>query len=155
MNKYQIHSLAIQVETRCAPFCICQNLGIHGIPHLRRVSFIAGRIANFYGENVESAVVAGFLHDCARTDDGGGKRHAYDSAVLAKRVLAQFYPHLDSARICKCIELHTDGKITTDRLLGSVWDADRLDLSRLGYKIIPELLSTDTARRLAALCFLG
>jgi len=151
LNKFEVSSLMQKVETCCKPYCTCHNLDLHGIPHLRRVAFVAGRIAGIYGEDTGAAVLAGFLHDCARTDDGGGNRHAHDSAALAKRIVERFYPQLDSGRICECIRHHADGLTTTDRLTGSVWDADRRELSRLRCKIMPELLSTDIAKRIASI----
>ena len=123
-------------------------MNIHGIPHLRRVAVTAGRIAASIGEDIESAVVAGFLHDCARNDDGGGTCHALDSAVLAKKLLSMFYPHLDVVRLCDAIARHADGETTKDLLVACVWDADRLDLSRLGIEVNSDLLSTSVARRI-------
>jgi len=148
MHRTNIHTIAQQVENTCGPFCTCRRLDIHGISHLRRVAITAGRIAASIGEDVESAVVAGFLHDCARSDDGGGTRHAHDSAVLAKKLLSRFYPHLDTVRLCDAIARHADGETTEDLLAACVWDADRLDLTRLGIEVDPDLLSTTVARRI-------
>lgn len=148
MNRINIHTIAQQVEDCCSPFCTCRGLNIHGIPHLRRVAVTAGRIAASIGEDIESAVVAGFLHDCARNDDGGGTRHAHDSAVLAKKLLSMFYPHLDAIRLYDAIAQHADGITTKDLLIACVWDADRLDLRRLGIEVNPDLLSTSIARRI-------
>ena len=151
LGKRAILAMVQQVEARCRPSCLCDGLGLHGIPHLRRVASTAGRLAAAVGEDVEAAVIAGFLHDCARVHDGGGTRHAHDSADLAKEILATFYPHVDSDRLCDGIAHHADGTVTDDPLIGSLWDADRLDLIRLGRETRPHLLSTGLARRVAAL----
>lgn len=148
MNRINIHNIAHQVEDCCSRFCTRRGLNIHGIPHLRRVAVTAGRIAASIGEDIESAVVAGFLHDCARSDDAGGTRHAHDSAILAKKLLSMYYPHLDAAHLCDAISRHADGKTTKDLLIGCVWDADRLDLRRLGIEVDPDLLCTSIARRI-------
>jgi HD superfamily phosphodiesterase len=76
-------------------FCSCGGLGIHGFDHLGRVAILAGRLARAVGEDVESAVVMGFLHDSARKDDGRGSLHAIESAVLARKLLLEFYPQMD------------------------------------------------------------
>jgi uncharacterized protein len=44
--------------------------------------------------------------------------------------------------------LHTDGHTTGDPTLLACWDADRLDLGRVGIVPKPKLLCTDMARAL-------
>jgi hypothetical protein len=43
------------------------------------------------------------------------------------------------------------GKTTTDPVIGIIWDADRLDLVRLGIKVDKKLLSTKIAPKLIPL----
>lgn len=151
MNKKEIIDLAGQAEEMLGEYCLCRGLDIHGISHLRRVAVLSGRLALSVGEDVESVVVAGFLHDSARIDEGRGSRHAHDSAKLARILLGRFYPHLDADRICDAIDCHADGEVTTDMLAACLWDADRLELKRLGITVNPDLLSTRPAKRLARL----
>lgn len=107
-------------------------------------------IAAELGEDLLPVVVGGFLHDCARTHDGGGRGHAIDSAILAAWLLGRFYPELDGdrRRICDAISWHADGKTTDDQLAACIWDADRLDLKRLNRIIDPRYLSTDIAKQM-------
>ncbi|MFW6061664.1 MAG: HD domain-containing protein [Planctomycetota bacterium] len=123
---------------------------IHGRAHLREVSMLAGWIAQRSEADVEAAMVAGFLHDCGRVDDGGGNRHAHDSATIARRLLPRTFAHLPIGRICEAIARHADGQITDDPLAGALWDADRLTLTRLGRDVREDLLSTEPGRRLLA-----
>jgi uncharacterized protein len=44
--------------------------------------------------------------------------------------------------------LHTDGLTTGDPTLLACWDADRLDLGRVGIEPAPHRLGTDAAREL-------
>jgi HD superfamily phosphodiesterase len=99
--------------------------------------------------DVEAAMVGGFLHDCGRMNDGGGRQHALDSAEIARRLLKECFPHRDSGRICEAMRRHADGDVTDDPLTGAVWDADRLTLARLGYEVREELLSTPAGNRMA------
>ncbi len=46
---------------------------------------------------------------------------------------------------------HTDGKTSDDPTIGACWDADRLDLCRLGDRIDVRALSTAPARTMGAL----
>lgn len=122
---------------------------LHGLAHLREVALLAGLIATEMGTDVESAMVAGFLHDCGRQDDGGGNQHAIDSARLAADLLRDQFPHLDATHICDAIRRHADGQITADPLAGAVWDADRLTLERLGKQVCADKLSTSFGKQLA------
>lgn len=137
------------LETRCDRSLPCMEGDLHGIGHLREVATLAGRIAMEMGQDVEPAMVAGLLHDCARVNDGGGNRHALDSARMAARILREKFPHLDAPRICDAIARHADGETTDDPLAGALWDADRLTLARLGRTIRLDLLSTDPAKAMA------
>ncbi len=146
----RVRAMVSSVQATCEPFCTCADLGIHGFPHLGNVAMTAGLIATELGVDVWPVVVGGFLHDCARTHDGGGRGHAIDSAILAAWLLGRFYPELDESRkrICDAISWHADGKTTEDPIAACVWDADRLDLKRLNRVIDPRFLSTDIAKRM-------
>jgi len=148
MKKDKIADMVKNAEDLLAPFCTCRGLGLHGVSHLRRVAILSGRFAVAVGEDVESAVVVGFLHDCARKKDGNDLEHAHDSAVLARKLIERFFPHLDVDRICDAIEGHAEGEVTTEPLAACLWDADRLELKRIGRTIDIDLLSTEVARRL-------
>ncbi len=121
---------------------------LHGLSHLREVALLAGQIAAESGVDVETAMVAGLLHDCGRIDDGGGNVHAIDSAKLARPLMMQLFPHLNANKVCQAIATHADGMTTDDLLVGALWDADRLTLVRLGRSVREDLLSTPTARRM-------
>lgn len=138
-----------EVEARFVRKLPAFDSDLHGREHLREVAMLAGRIAAELGEDVEAALVAGLLHDCGRVDDGGGNRHALDSAVLARPLLKEFFPHLDAERIIDAVARHADGQITEDPLAGALWDADRLTLVRLGRRVRSELLSTEPGKRMA------
>lgn len=121
---------------------------LHRLSHLREVAMLAGTIAAESGVDVETALVAGFLHDCGRKDDGGGNVHAIDSVKLARPLLAELFPHLDADKICQAIGGHADGMTTDDLLVGALWDADRLTRERLGMTVREDLLTTPAAKRM-------
>ena len=137
------------IEAACGDRFVYHDSWLHGIVHLREVALLAGYIAAQSGAEVEAAMVAGFLHDCGRMNDGGGNRHAHDSERLARPILQKLFPHLDADRICEAIRRHADGQVTDDPIAGAAWDADRLTLERLGYQVREDLLSTSAGKRLA------
>jgi putative nucleotidyltransferase with HDIG domain len=137
-----------QIEAKCQGFRYYDSY-LHGIGHLREVALLAGQIAGEAGADVETAMVAGFLHDCGRMNDGGGNQHAMDSAELAEPLLKERFPQLDAKRVLEAIRLHADGLTTGDPIAGAVWDADRLTLTRLGRVVRENLLSTEAGKRMA------
>jgi hypothetical protein len=52
-------------------------------------------------------------------------------------------------RLRDALARHSDGAVTGDPAAGCCWDADRLDLCRLGIRPDPRLLSTAAAREIA------
>lgn len=145
----EIAAMIAAVEAICRTRMRLPNSPLHGLNHLRDVAMLAGRIAAAEGTDVEAAVVGGFLHDCARVNDGGGNQHAIDSAALAQPVLAACFPHLPGDRICRAILLHADGQVTADPLEGAIWDADRLTLGRAGIALHTRYFSTATGKSMA------
>ncbi len=143
-----LRSKLADIEACCEGRLSYFDSPVHGIEHLREVALLAGTIAIRIGCDVESAMIAGFLHDCARTTDEEGSKHAVDSAKVARSILEESFPHLDIENICDAIANHADGKVTEDPLSAALWDADRLTLVRLGRKVQPELLSTTVAKQM-------
>jgi len=128
----------------------CDSL-LHGLDHVRQVALLAGQIAEELGEDVEAAMVAGLLHDGGRLNDAPDVRHGPASAEIARPLLEEFFPHLPIGRVCYAIARHADGLVTADALVGALWDADRLTLTRCGYEVRVEFLSTEPGRRMAPL----
>ncbi|MEI7686218.1 MAG: hypothetical protein WCL32_14435, partial [Planctomycetota bacterium] len=59
--------------------------------------------------------------------------------------------HLDDARfelLFEACRLHTDGLTTEEPTLQACWDADRLDLGRVGITPKPNRLCSEEARKL-------
>jgi uncharacterized protein len=48
------------------------------------------------------------------------------------------------------IEHHNNGLVSEDPTIGVCWDADRLDLPRVGIKPVADMLSTPHARSVSA-----
>lgn len=125
--------------------------GVHGLPHWSRVWFHGRSLAASL--DVDPAVLAwfAFLHDSQRQNDGHDPRHgrrAADFAVRLKRngVVVELNA-ADFERLCEAMRLHSDGHTTGDPAILACWDADRLDLARVGIEPDPVRLCTHYARR--------
>lgn len=124
---------------------------IHGPTHWRRVSRLGLRIAGLEGGELVVVAVFAACHDVARIHDGVDFEHGPNAVERIRRELAD---DLDLSRaqldlLFRAIERHTEGEVTDDPTVGACWDADRLDLVRIGFDIDPDRLSTATARSAA------
>lgn len=89
------------------------------------------------------------LHDAMRENDGYDPEHGPRASALAaelhaERLLAVTRAQLGLLR--HACEEHADGLTSSDPTVGACWDADRLDLPRVGITPVPQLLSTGAAR---------
>jgi uncharacterized protein len=148
----------VSTRTLAAPVSVAlaaagRRGGIHGDSHWRRVGeaglFLAGR------EEVSPHVVLLFaiLHDCRRETDGRDPEHGARAAALAEQIghepLGLSVDELTA--LAHATREHDRGRITDDRLVGACWDADRLDLPRVGITPNPRLLSTGTGQNPAVI----
>jgi len=88
------------------------------------------------------------LHDCRRENDGRDPEHGARAAALAEQIghepLGLSVDELTA--LAHAMREHDRGRVTDDRLVGACWDADRLDLPRVGITPNPRLLSTVTGQ---------
>lgn len=131
-------------------FCLAWRHGTHGVPHWSRVWFHGRRLALVMG--LDPAVLAWFayLHDSRRFDEHRDPEHGARAADFAlqlhrERVITEL-ARPDLERLCEAMRLHSDGHTEGDPVLQACWDADRLDLTRVGIEPDPGLLCTAYAR---------
>jgi uncharacterized protein len=120
---------------------------LHGPDHWRRVSTVAGNIATSSGGSGAVGEAFGVLHDAMRVNDGHDPDHGRRASQLASELR-----HLlglsdrEFGLLTRACDLHADGLTDPDPTIGACWDADRLDLARLGIRPDPRFLSTAVAR---------
>lgn len=124
--------------------------GDHGVVHWARVLQNGRRLAEATGADAEVVMLFAVFHDARRVnqhrDDGHGQRGGDFARSLRGDLV-----HLDDARfelLYEACRWHTDGLLTGDPTLLACWDADRLDLGRVGIVPAPYRLCTDAARAL-------
>lgn len=128
--------------------------GTHGWPHWVKVNRAGQQIALYHSLNANVIQLFSIFHDACRENECDDEGHGQRGAELAFK-LRNDYPALrdlsqkdfDSLYVA-CAE-HTDGKTTSDLLIGACWDADRLDLGRVGIKPHVRYLSTDAGKSIA------
>ncbi len=123
---------------------------IHGVEHWQTVERNAHYLANF--NMADKAVLSYFayFHDCMRENEGRDKGHGPRGAVFAMKYRdiiplndVQFKQLTDA---CKG---HTYGMRPECITINTCWDADRLDLGRVGIDPDADYLHNEEAKRIA------
>lgn len=122
--------------------------GTHGVGHWGRVLENGLRLTDGTGVNPEIVSLFAVFHDARRlnehTDDGHGRRGAELAAELRGTLFD--LPDEDFLLLRLACEGHTDGGTDADVAIQICWDADRLDLPRVGKAVDPARLCTAAAR---------
>jgi len=124
--------------------------GHHGAGHWARVFDNGERLAAATGADAEVVALFALFHDARRWNEAWDPGHGHRGAEFASTLRGSLV-HLDPARfdlLYEACRLHTDGETEADLTLQACWDADRLDLGRVGIRPRRELLCTDAARAL-------
>ena len=124
--------------------------GIHGVAHWARVLETGLRLAETTGANPEVVRLFAVFHDGKRMNEGWDPDHGRrggDFAASLRGTGFDLAPK-DFDLLYDACAYHTDGLIDGKVTIQTCWDADRLDLGRVG--IAPELkyLGTEAAREL-------
>lgn len=122
--------------------------GIHGIPHWTRVCENGLRLAEVTGAKPRVTELFAFLHDSRRRTDGHDPEHGQRAALFAQQIAGSAF-HLEPADLDLLLVAcrgHSDGLTDGDITVLTCWDADRLDLGRVGNKPHPLRLCTSAAR---------
>jgi uncharacterized protein len=121
---------------------------LHGLAHWEQVGQNGLALAaETEGADAEVVLLFALFHDSMRLNDGYDPDHGRRGSGLA-RELANLVP-LERGRLdllCAACDDHADGLVSGDPTIGACWDADRLDLPRVGIRLDPGLLSTGAAR---------
>jgi len=123
--------------------------GIHGAGHWARVRLNGLQLATATGASTKVVELFAFLHDARRIHDGGDPSHGARAAELVREIDGRFFSlERDELRLLElaCRD-HSSGQLLADVTVQTCWDADRLDLGRVGIRPDPECLCTDEARR--------
>ncbi len=123
--------------------------GVHGLPHWARVLETGLRLAEETGADTEVVALFALFHDSCRVNEGWDQGHGLRGAELAASLHGNVFD-LDGDRfelLYEACARHTDGGTDGEVTIRTCWDADRLDLGRVGIAPHPRHLCTDPARR--------
>ena len=125
---------------------------LHGPDHWQRVERNGLEIAR-HEPAADVLVVRLFavLHDSCRLNEGHDPEHGARAAAWARELHGtQFQLHPASLEtLCDACVRHDRGEVSGDPTIGACWDADRLDLPRVGVMPAARLMSTARGKHLA------
>ena len=123
--------------------------GIHGFPHWSRVLMNGLRLSETTGANTSVIIAFALLHDSQRENDGYDPDHGSRGAEYGRLVRARMPSMSDKEfdLFTEAATYHSDGILKADVTVMTCWDADRLDLYRVGTRPVPERLCTEPAKQ--------
>jgi uncharacterized protein len=122
--------------------------GIHGIAHWARVLENGRRLSEATGARPLVVELFAVFHDSRRHNEGWDPGHGLRGAELARRLRAAHIDLQDSdfELLVEACARHTEGGTDGELTVRVCWDADRLDLERVGIRTDPRRLCTAAAR---------
>ena len=130
--------------------------GIHGAGHWARVAFHGRYLAKELGVPPLVPHLFALLHDAQRRDEGRDPDHGPRAARFVRQLQAEGRLGLgeeDLDLLAMACEGHSAGSREAPLIVQVCWDADRLDLGRVGIRPEPKRLCTEPAQDLTYLGF--
>ena len=119
--------------------------GIHGASHWARVLHHGKNIGQWRQADLLVVELFGFLHDSCRWSDGKDQLHGERAAEFAHDIHGDYFQlsNLQLDYLCYALRYHSGGEVSTNATIQTCWDADRLDLGRVGIVPSPLYLSQE------------
>jgi uncharacterized protein len=129
----------------------CDRGSVHGPSHWRRVERNGLFIAAGSGAVEEVVRLFAVFHDSRREHDGWDESHGARGAAYAASLRGELFQLSDEQfeLLDYACTWHAHGRLSDDSTIGTCWDADRLDLGRVGIKPEPSYMSTELGRKIA------
>ena len=123
--------------------------GDHGVAHWARVLENGLRLAEETGANVEVVRLFALFHDSKRVSECHDPNHGLRGAEFARELRGSLFqlPDHEFEILHQACAGHTHERTHPDITIQTCWDADRLDLGRVGITPNPSRLCTDVAKR--------
>jgi uncharacterized protein len=123
--------------------------GDHGLAHWARVLENGLRLAGETGADGEVVQLFAVLHDSRRVNEATDPDHGARAAEFARALRGRWFDLRDHqfGLLHRACAGHTHERTHPDITIQTCWDADRLDLGRVGIAPHPARLCTEAARR--------
>ena len=110
--------------------------GIHGIEHWFRVLITGRQIAQRTSANLKVIELFALIHDSRRWNDMDDPLHGQRAAEFCQNLNNRWFKadEADLRLLRTACRYHSAGKLHPNLTVQACWDADRLDLGRIGQK---------------------
>lgn len=122
--------------------------GAHGASHWARVRKNGFILAQITGANVQVVELFAFFHDSCRINEYEDHDHGKRGAELAVNLRGNLFEATDAEMdlLVEACENHSNGCVDAHVTVQTCWDADRLDLGRVGIYPESKYLCTPAAK---------
>jgi uncharacterized protein len=123
--------------------------GYHGVAHWARVLENGLRLAEATGADADVVRLFAVLHDSRRMNEDADPQHGPRAAAFAETLRGRIFELSDHGfgLLHRACAGHTHERTHPDVTIQTCWDADRLDLGRVGITPRASRLCTEFARR--------
>jgi uncharacterized protein len=127
------------------------HYSIHGPAHWKRVERNGLLLATRTGADAMVVRLFALFHDSRRIYEGADDGHGTRGAEFAAELRGSLYDLDDHpfALLQEACTWHTDRDFSDDPTIGTCWEADRLDLGRVGAIPNPKFMSTAFGKEIA------
>jgi len=123
---------------------------IHGIKHWKNIERIGKYLAKYTGADKKVIRLFALLHDSKRENEDYDSEHGLRASLFLKDLYNKKLLKISAKQLEQLMfacEHHDNSEIKSDDItIQTCWDADRLDLWRLGVEPEKELLNTKVAK---------
>lgn len=145
-----INSEIIEFLKSTSPFFTSSTNGLY---HWRTVERNGLYLSDFTGADKSVVSYFSYFHDSMRVNEGVDPRHGPRATALLKKNRSLIKLNDDQFKIlCSACSGHTYGRRTKCPTLATCWDADRLDIIRVGIVRDPKYFFSDEAKRIIVEC---
>ena len=126
------------------------NSPIHGVVHWQTVERNGHYLANFNEADKKVISYFAYFHDCMRENEHEDRKHGLRGAQFAERHRNLIdLDDLQFKQLTDACKGHTYGKRPDCVTINTCWDADRLDIGRVGIVPHARFLHSTEAKRIA------
>ena len=135
------------IEHCCRVYQMGHN-GFHGFAHWMRVLYNGRLLMETENANLKIVELFCLLHDTQRQNEDRDPEHGPRAADYAQAIRGKLFDLDDDEMelLDEALRYHSDGYVEADITVQVCWDADRLDLGRVGIRPSYHKLCTATAK---------